>query len=283
MALTVTETKNNTIPDISRRPLEKARKQLALLGLAVGEVTYQDSAELMENNIVLSQSPKPGGPFPKNGRVNITVFRKSYLEFLPGILQQEDERAGGLLRNYLWIVQHLMTRFQEITSSLPSYFNPHTTVSDFLPWLASWMAVELEEGWPEDKRRKFLANAVEIYKWRGTRQGLTKFINIVAEVEIEVEEHYIPFSIFAIDGQSMLGTRTIIHTQPRREHFFTVHMPGQRGDYASQLLMKIHRIIQAEKPAHTNYFLAFREKKIKYKELQPFIVGQTVLGEGWVS
>ena len=41
-----------------------------------------------------------------------------------------------------------------------------------LSWLASWVAVELDPGWPVPLRRAVVARALELHRWRGTAHGL---------------------------------------------------------------------------------------------------------------
>src|SRR5262249_46565939 len=41
-----------------------------------------------------------------------------------------------------------------------------------LPWLASWLAVDLQEDKPEARMRASIAGAFRRYRWRGTIEGL---------------------------------------------------------------------------------------------------------------
>jgi len=60
--------------------------------------------------------------------------------------------------------------------------------SRFLPWLAEWLAVELDESWPDEKTRRTIAEAFGMYAWRGTPQGLRKAIRLYAGVDAVIEE-----------------------------------------------------------------------------------------------
>ncbi|AOS64291.1 phage tail protein [Actinoalloteichus hymeniacidonis] len=61
-----------------------------------------------------------------------------------------------------------------VLDNLPAYFDPALAPPDFLEWLASWLAVEIEPDWPEPLRRAVVARAVALHGSRGTRRGLTE-------------------------------------------------------------------------------------------------------------
>src|SRR6476620_3318162 len=53
--------------------------------------------------------------------------------------------------------------------NLPAYFDPSLAPADFLPWLSSWVAADIDPAWPEELRRAVVARAVELHRRRGTR------------------------------------------------------------------------------------------------------------------
>lgn len=56
--------------------------------------------------------------------------------------------------------------------NLPAYFDPRLAPEDFLSWLASWVAVDVDPSWPPGLRRAVVALAVELHRWKGTRRGI---------------------------------------------------------------------------------------------------------------
>jgi phage tail-like protein len=58
--------------------------------------------------------------------------------------------------------------------------NPWRTEAERLPWLAQWVALDLDADWSEYQTRKVIASAVEIYRHRGLRHGLHTFLDIYA-------------------------------------------------------------------------------------------------------
>ena len=61
-----------------------------------------------------------------------------------------------------------------------------------------------------DRQVEFLAHAVELFKWRGTCRGLKEFIRIVFELEIEIQEHEVPFSTLNLEGEIVEGLDTAL-------------------------------------------------------------------------
>jgi phage tail-like protein len=70
-----------------------------------------------------------------------------------------------------------------------AYLDPELTPADFLPWLASWVGVALNERWTVDRQRKFVAHAVELYLWRGTVRGIAAAVEVYAGVTPEIEDN----------------------------------------------------------------------------------------------
>jgi phage tail-like protein len=56
--------------------------------------------------------------------------------------------------------------------NLPAYLDARLTPEDFLAWLGSWVAIDLEPGWPVELRRLVIRHAVELHRWQGTARGL---------------------------------------------------------------------------------------------------------------
>ncbi|MCC9311662.1 phage tail protein [Kitasatospora sp. RB6PN24] len=70
--------------------------------------------------------------------------------------------------------------------NLQAYFQPHLAPTDFLAWLADWVAVETDPAWPEEVRRAVVLRAVALHRWRGTRRGLQERLRLVLGVGAEI-------------------------------------------------------------------------------------------------
>ncbi|MFR9728786.1 phage tail protein [Saccharopolyspora sp. MS10] len=56
--------------------------------------------------------------------------------------------------------------------NIACYFDARLAPEDFLTWLATWVAVELDPDWPPELRRAVVSRAVELHRWKGTSRGL---------------------------------------------------------------------------------------------------------------
>lgn len=70
--------------------------------------------------------------------------------------------------------------------NLGSYVDPALAPRDFVEWLAGWVGFPIGETWPEDRSRELVANAVELYRWRGTVKGLRDLLAVYTGIEPEV-------------------------------------------------------------------------------------------------
>jgi phage tail-like protein len=156
-------------------------------------------------------------PLP-NGAVS------NYLDFLPVIFHDSD-----FMSRFLLIFQSIWEPLEQRQDHLAMYFDPRTCPAPFLHWLAGWLGVAVGPRWPEGRLRTLLAEAVELYRWRGTQYGLTRMIEVCTGVTPSVSE--------------MMANPFVLHIR--------VAIPPN-SDIDRDL---IERLIIANKPAHTAYLL----------------------------
>jgi phage tail-like protein len=73
---------------------------------------------------------------------------------------------------------HLDYNFEKTINELTQMYNPLKTKKDFLPWLASWVALTLPEDLSEYQKRKIISNIVSIYQKQGLKEGLHAYLDI---------------------------------------------------------------------------------------------------------
>jgi phage tail-like protein len=165
----------------------------------------------------------------------------SYLQNLPAIFS-EDPFLGRFLLAFEQVLTGLKggkpvppLGLEEIIGAIDTLFDPKETREEFLPWLASWVALGLRADWTEAQKRDFLANIVLLYRRRGTKENLAKLLRIYT------------------------GLSPVITEAPETDvpHFFHVSVTIPKPDPAT--LRRQHQIatalIELQKPAHTDYEL----------------------------
>jgi phage tail-like protein len=71
---------------------------------------------------------------------------------------------------------------------LEAYLNPLLAPEDFLEWVSTWFSEVLDENWPPQRRRRFVAGAVEMFRTRGTVAGLRRELELSSAGRAEISE-----------------------------------------------------------------------------------------------
>ena len=104
-------------------------------------------------------------------------------ELLPAVFVEDDFARGftegldpGLAPVFLTL------------DCLEAYVDPLLTPLDFLPWLAEWVGLDVDETLPESRRRAVVREWARLHHLHGTRAGLVRLLEVATGGEIEVRE-----------------------------------------------------------------------------------------------
>jgi phage tail-like protein len=179
-----------------------------------------------------------------------------YLRFLPELFEQ-DEFIGRFLMLFESFWAPVETQI-EVTHH---YLDPRLTPSRFLPWLASWLDLELDESWPEERLRRLIRWAIALHRSRGTKWGLLKYLEIYTGQKAALHEQRA--RNFELGPGARLGPGVALGTG-NVPHTFTVslRLPPMEAETEQERerLEKVRKgtiesIINLQKPAHTIYAL----------------------------
>lgn len=218
---------------------------------------------------IVGQSPPPGSPLPDNKTIRVEVAMPSWVRNLPGIYQDTDEENADFLKRFLAIQQHVSLQIEEKLESIHSFFDPRETPEGFLPWLGSWVAMGLHEGWSEGRRREVIFRAAEMYKLRGTAEGLRLALALFAEIDVEIVEFTWPYPGFVIGKHSSIGHQSTIARPVFQTQCFVVKIPARQSEISREKLRTVHSVVETEKPAHAHYALEFVAEQEQFAEV-PF-------------
>ncbi|MBI1277555.1 MAG: phage tail protein I [Anaerolineaceae bacterium] len=170
----------------------------------------------------------------------------SYLPYLPAIFQENVEEDTPLfLGRFLLAFEEVLSGLddanqlgiEEYLDGIATFFDPDYTPEEFLPWLASWIALTLRDDWSVSLKRYFLKNMVSLYKLRGTSAGLKRMLGAFTNL-----------------GANNADTVEIKEFDDK-PYYFQVHMtvpPSFAADIEREK-RRIQAVIDHEKPAHTYY------------------------------
>lgn len=261
------------VPDLVGLPLRKALIIVKHAGLRVGGVLCKESYE--EKDTVLEQKPRRGQMVYATEEVSLWISRESYVRWLPAIYQRSDATGRNVVRDLLWLIQHMFGSIESQLDDLHQYFDSYETPEGFLPWLAAWSAMILEPDWPVNKKRRLIKKAMELYRLRGTVRGLKLFISLFTGFEPYISENEWPYQGLRIGVSSTVGVDTVILPPVAKEHAFVCVMPYQFKDVTAESIIRLHEIIEMEKPAHTHYMLKFEEPRVPVEEREFYRIGVT--------
>jgi phage tail-like protein len=146
---------------------------------------------------------------------------------------------------------------EQIIDGLAKLYDPLITPSEFLPWLSQWTALSLRADLTLEQQRKFVAQIIQLYEYRGTQANLIKLLELflTATPAIEVRE-----------------------TDP--PYFFNVTITlAERKDveFVKRQQEIAQALVELEKPAHTNYTLNVNTPTLRINEFSTVGV-DTLLG-----
>ena len=177
-----------------------------------------------------------------------------YINLLPSFYKETD-----FLNRFLAIFEQTFDPAVQTLETLWAYLDPLTAPEIMLPFLAKWVAWEMDDRWDKKQQRRFIRNATTLYRWRGTRFGLRFYLHLCtglpldedlpeSEKHISIEEDS---SKSFILGSTALGQE--INLGGGRPYHFIVRLRLKESEKVDEKL--IREIIEKEKPPFCTYDL----------------------------
>jgi phage tail-like protein len=212
-----------------------------------------------------------------------------YTQYLPSIYHKsstetyDDYFLGRFLKAFEQILTGSSEKketagIEELLERIDEYFDPSQTPAQFLQWLAGWVGLELEEGTEfyglEDKvlknamstqitpseqkrstiNRNMIGTMVQLYKKRGTCEGLLELLQLYSgkESTFTINEFQETASIGEAES---IGFNTMVGSS--KPTFFSVNamLPVHSSSMLQKKVELIRKVIENEKPFYTNYKL----------------------------
>jgi phage tail-like protein len=261
------------VPDVRDKALDKAQIILEDIGLGRAVVLFRESYE--DPDTVLDQRPSRGQMVYEGSEVTLWVARRGYLEHLPAIYRRSDAVGRNVVRDMCFLFEHMFGSVDKVLDQGHRYYDPHECPTEFLHWLAGWTAFVVDLDWPDVKKRALVKRAVDLYRIRGTRRALALFLKLFTGYEPDIEENTWPFKGFRVETEARIGLDSVILPPVNLAHSFVVTMPirFEVVKDTPEMIVRIHQIIQMEKPAHTHYYLRFLDEEGEVELREFFSIG----------
>jgi phage tail-like protein len=166
--------------------------------------------------------------------------------------------------------------------------NPDAAPREVIDWLACLVDLVFDPSWPLERRRALVAEAMALYRTRGTVRGLERYIEIYTGKRPVILEDFLTRSAepsflgragCVLGCLFQLGTPSAVETPENalrraRAHRFTVVISVDDACEEEVVMPAVDRIVETNKPAHTVHTL---------RPIRPgALVGQTALGIDFV-
>lgn len=212
-------------------------------------------------------------PFDDNGdiagaMVNETAIvevrpKAAYLRYLPALYERDP-----LMSRFLMLFESFWGPIEMQVDGLPDYFDPTLMPLTMVRWLGERLDLEVMSDWPEDTQRRMLANAVALYRKRGTRAGLQRLLEIYSGGQVVISERRA--DNFKLGKGARLGHGVALGSGNQPFSFLvriTVPPLELTGLDAAEIErqrelreLRLRALIDAEKPAHVTYVLEVLEE-----------------------
>ncbi|MCR9140777.1 MAG: phage tail protein [bacterium] len=231
-----------------------------------------------------------------------------YLKFLPDVYREDDGSTGeNFTGRFLNAFERALAGdpndagprgVEELLDQIQGYFDPTVAPPQFIDWLASWVALELEQSqdWmqadfgltqasadqlvPLDaardtRNRRLIQGAANLYRTRGTKAGIEAYLGLYAgDLNVTLNEIT---DLFIVGVSSTVGSGAMIGERP---HYFQVKVvvPAPNPEILVQYKRSVRAIIDSEKPAHTSYDLLIETPRMQISPTGSRVGVNTLLG-----
>ncbi|MBN2145901.1 MAG: hypothetical protein JW726_00880 [Anaerolineales bacterium] len=213
-------------------------------------------------------STEDGNPITEESTCLVVHPAGKYLRYLPELYAEDD-----LMGRFLMLFESFWRPIERQVAGIEHYFDPYLTPPAFLPWLASWVGLELNNASssppgasmaPIERHRQLIKSAVLLNRSRGTAGSLKAFLEIYTGGTVEIAEHRandLRLGTMAVMGPNIaLGIGNHPHT-----FTVTLHLPPSAPGNSSksqrdELYRSVRRIIDEQRPAHASYALQITDR-----------------------
>lgn len=212
----------------------------------------------LESRALLTSDGVSAGQICEEESVSLLIRAKSkLLKYLPSIYEDDD-----LMGRFLMLFESFLAPLDSQIRGQADYFDPFLAPVEFIPWLASWTDMRIDEELPPENKRSLLNASAALLRSRGTRKALKEYLEIYTGGRAEIREHF--SQNFQLGKEAKLGQDIALGLDNIPQTFtVNLYLPplpedldeDEKTRQMKNLERKIRAIIEAEKPIHTGYKL----------------------------
>jgi phage tail-like protein len=173
--------------------------------------------------------------------------RRIYRSRLPAIYHKPPPRDFGI--RFVGALESSLDPLLALLDSLAAHFEPDLAPQDVLELLAGWLGVELDESWPDERRRDLVRRAGELSRLRGTRAGFELALSVAyPDLPLRIED----------GGGIVYGEAARADAATSDGAGFVVYCDEP---LAEDVLTSVARLIERVKPVHVTYRLRVKTRR----------------------
>lgn len=123
---------------------------------------------------------------PALAQLRLDFDQESYLTDLPFVYRGGE--CDNFLLRFLSLFESFFGEMESHIDAIPALLDPQAAPHEVLPWLASFLALDLPESWSDAQQRAAIAKAFERYGRRGTAAALIEVLSSDAGVRAVIDE-----------------------------------------------------------------------------------------------
>ena len=104
-------------------------------------------------------------------------------ERMPSVYTDDD-----FTQRFTQALDEVVAPIFTVLDCFAAYLDPRLAPPDFVDWLASWVALDLDESWSVTQRRELVARAVHLHRFRGTRRGLAEHVWLLTGGRVDIAD-----------------------------------------------------------------------------------------------
>ena len=171
--------------------------------------------------------------------VDLTLQSESFMKFLPLLYHDKD-----FLKRYLFGMQSSLLPIDEMIFNISDEFTAQN--SHHIDWLSSWFGIRYGDIIDEKAKRRVVANAVELYQTRGTKEYYKKLIKSLVDIDIEIDDNI--YSLLNRDKST------------KKQRAFTVIIDkkiSSNEKEENRVYSIIKSVFEKEKPVNTKLYIKY--------------------------
>jgi phage tail-like protein len=195
--------------------------------------------------------------------LTIRYPRVSYLDLLPRVYRRDPD-GTRFLERYLALFERILTGLEDRYERFGRELDPAAAPPDVLAWLACLIDLVLDPTWRLDRRRALVMSAMDLYRRRGTPEGLRRYVEVYTGTRPVIVEAFLAGSaVPSVLGRSGAALGCELQLAPARglppaaalrrarAHRFSVYVYLDNDCEEAAVLAVVDRIVTVNKPAHT--------------------------------